>query len=471
MSFSSIQITAKGRALLAKAQTGTQINFTHIKMGDGSMTGQVTDEMTDVINQKVNLSINSLKVLTGGKAKVSASFSNQGLSTGFYWRELAVFATDPDNSQNEIMYCYGNAGALADYIPAEGSQILEKVVSIITLISNASNVTAVIDQSLVYATVQDLNDKISHSLATAAGDFLIASKAGQFVKKTVSEVKALLSLGTAAYKNIDVAEGVASFNMVDIHLKDNFTHGLTGTTDVTGTSTGYTLTPSIPLLEYKVGQRVTLFFDKTNSGAITLNISKLGAVSLKKHNGLDYEAGEIKVNTPYNFIYNGICLINSEVDSESRIIQEYDANSTRLSGAKKDDLLCWSGKCVYALTSSSTTMVLTEIIIDKLRFFKYALLLRIKSANNSLTTDAIKVEVQKNVSGSFVAFSTSVFKASDFSSTTDYNVFPVYFNYTGPKATNNQIKIVITLLTQTTSYEIDLDSIVIMPVGLGVYLS
>ncbi len=40
---------------------------------------------------------------------------------------------------------------------------------------------------------------ILHSLATAVSDFLVASGAGAFVKKTLADVKAILGLGTAAY--------------------------------------------------------------------------------------------------------------------------------------------------------------------------------------------------------------------------------------------------------------------------------
>lgn len=45
----------------------------------------------------------------------------------------------------------------------------------------------------------DHQQYILHSLATAASDFLVASGAGVFVKKTLAEVKTILSLGSAAY--------------------------------------------------------------------------------------------------------------------------------------------------------------------------------------------------------------------------------------------------------------------------------
>lgn len=45
----------------------------------------------------------------------------------------------------------------------------------------------------------ELDKKIKHSLATATNDFLVASGAGAFVKKTLAEVKTILGLGSAAY--------------------------------------------------------------------------------------------------------------------------------------------------------------------------------------------------------------------------------------------------------------------------------
>ena len=44
-----------------------------------------------------------------------------------------------------------------------------------------------------------VTDYVTHDLATAANDFLVASGAGVFVKKTLAEVKTILGLGTAAY--------------------------------------------------------------------------------------------------------------------------------------------------------------------------------------------------------------------------------------------------------------------------------
>ena len=48
-------------------------------------------------------------------------------------------------------------------------------------------------------TTHDHPENILHSLATAVSDFLVASGAGAFVKKTLAEVKTILGLGSAAY--------------------------------------------------------------------------------------------------------------------------------------------------------------------------------------------------------------------------------------------------------------------------------
>lgn len=52
------------------------------------------------------------------------------------------------------------------------------------------------DPNFATTMTNNLAGKIGHSLATAANDFLVASGAGAFVKKTLVEVKALLGLGT-----------------------------------------------------------------------------------------------------------------------------------------------------------------------------------------------------------------------------------------------------------------------------------
>lgn len=104
-----------------------------------------------------------MRTLSGGRAEVAGILSNQSLTSGFYYRELGLFALDPQ--EGEILYCYGNAGNLAEYIPASGGpDVVEKQIVIQTVVGNAANITAVIDTSLVYATVSDMHLAIEQNL-------------------------------------------------------------------------------------------------------------------------------------------------------------------------------------------------------------------------------------------------------------------------------------------------------------------
>ena len=167
MSFGLIAFTNRGQALQAKAQTGEQLNFTKIAVGDGVLSGQSIEDLAGLINQIKSITLNKFKTLPRGKAVVGGVLSNQDIVTGFYWRELGLFAQDPE--LGEILYCYGNAGDLAEFIPSPGgAEILEKQIDIVTIIGNASNVSATIEDSLVYATNQDLNELIRISVSQTA---------------------------------------------------------------------------------------------------------------------------------------------------------------------------------------------------------------------------------------------------------------------------------------------------------------
>jgi hypothetical protein len=157
MSFpNGLVITNVGRVLQSKAQTGVPLNFTKIAIGDGDLGGGLPQERIALISYKKDIPITKLNILADGKALVGGSFNNSGLAVGYYFREIGVFATDPD--VGEILYCYGNAAAMAEYIPAQsGASVIEKYVNVVTIVGNAANVTATIEASLVYVTVPELN--------------------------------------------------------------------------------------------------------------------------------------------------------------------------------------------------------------------------------------------------------------------------------------------------------------------------
>lgn len=166
--FGGLFITNVGRALQLKAQTGVQLNFTRMAVGNGELGSNIIADLRDMKNEIKSLSIDRLQVLTDNKAIVSSTLSNQNLQSGFYFREVGVFAEDPD--EGEILYCYGNAGDNAEYIPGGGgADVIEKIIEILTIIGNAENVTATIDESLAYVTVNRYeNEQGTITLETVA---------------------------------------------------------------------------------------------------------------------------------------------------------------------------------------------------------------------------------------------------------------------------------------------------------------
>lgn len=134
MAFGGLVLTNRGRTLQAKAQTGTELKYTRIGIGDGNLgSGSILD-LNRLINRIKYLDITKIQRRSGGRAIIGGVLSNQELEQGFYFREIGVFAEDPDNG--EILYCYANARELAEYIPsAGGPDVIEKAIDVQTTVA------------------------------------------------------------------------------------------------------------------------------------------------------------------------------------------------------------------------------------------------------------------------------------------------------------------------------------------------
>ena len=154
--FINNDITAAGLIVLAKGAAGQKITYTKIVLGDGYLEeGQTPRSLTGVVSPKAVIDITKLKVNTDGTVAVGGIFTNDQTSDGFFYRELGLYAEDPDPAVGEVLYCYGNCGDLAEWIPPTGgATIVEKTIDIVTAIGTATNVTAYIPAD-AYATKED----------------------------------------------------------------------------------------------------------------------------------------------------------------------------------------------------------------------------------------------------------------------------------------------------------------------------
>lgn len=200
MSFTSPRFTDEGKALQAKAQAGTTLKFTKMQLGDGELGSQAIAAMTGLVNPLITVGISGVKA-GSNYATVKSNFSNSGLTTGFYWREIGVFAADPEkpNDRNsDILYCYANAGSLAEYIPAAGSEIIEKIISIPCIIGDAENVSAEIESG-IYAIKEELKEHIDNRNNPHG---VTAEQIGAFTDKSLTKEKILNKIDV-----LDIAHG------------------------------------------------------------------------------------------------------------------------------------------------------------------------------------------------------------------------------------------------------------------------
>ncbi|MDR1020445.1 MAG: phage tail protein, partial [Synergistaceae bacterium] len=159
--YDGMKFTKAGRTLLAKALAGAELHFTRVAAGDGTLPeGADVYERTDLVHPVRDLPISSVKATTVGQATITAALSNEGLAMGFFAREIGIFAADPDDG--EILYAYTNARDYPDYIPGQdGADVIRSMISFVTVIDSAQNVTAVISGDLVYVTRDELDDRVS----------------------------------------------------------------------------------------------------------------------------------------------------------------------------------------------------------------------------------------------------------------------------------------------------------------------
>lgn len=153
--FSGLILTDRGRDILAAALTGETLTFTRVALGDGLAPAN-PEALATLVSEKRNAPIQSFAVIGNGTSRIRAIVTNVGLAAGFFAREVGVFATDPDTG-SETLYAYANAGDQADYLPAAGgATIVEQLFDLITVVDTAPNVVAVINDSLIYATKDEL---------------------------------------------------------------------------------------------------------------------------------------------------------------------------------------------------------------------------------------------------------------------------------------------------------------------------
>lgn len=149
-------LTPDGYNVLLRGLMGDSIVFTKIKYGNGTPGSGAND----LQNPLFSLEVES-KVRSGSYITLTVSFKNCELEiTDFWATEIGIYVQDPDDDSKELCYCIWEETELekADYINPTVERLQESQYDFMVFVSEAEDVSAVLGETLVYATVTELNN-------------------------------------------------------------------------------------------------------------------------------------------------------------------------------------------------------------------------------------------------------------------------------------------------------------------------
>ena len=144
-------LTTEGERLLAKSIAGTAtITFTKIELGDGDR-GTASKNIDSLESKRMTLDIYSVQLSGDNHITITSILKSENIESGFYFREKAVYATD---GTTEILFMYGTAGSLAEWIQHSTSSVFERTIRTIIAFSEGDKINVTI-QGGAYASGED----------------------------------------------------------------------------------------------------------------------------------------------------------------------------------------------------------------------------------------------------------------------------------------------------------------------------
>lgn len=159
--FSSIKITKQGAILAAKTIVGKKIEFAYVEVGSGTFTGDVKTK-TALTTKEMQCELVEIKQKTETEAVVTFLLKNTDAQKPFYFREIGLFAIDPDTKE-KVLFAYSNAGDKAEYISNSISEKVEKYIDIVVTVDNATNVNITVDDTEIHVTKKELKEAIEEA--------------------------------------------------------------------------------------------------------------------------------------------------------------------------------------------------------------------------------------------------------------------------------------------------------------------
>ena len=182
--YAPVITTVAGNMLITEAiQKKKPLVFTKIGVGDGLIDSESIELLTGLKHQILESPVTDKKLHKNGNVDIITTIDNTSVSTGFFARELGVFAKVGDDG--EKLFGYTNAGSHASYTPADKS-LDEKIITITFGIGSSVNVQIELN-SQMYVTRDMLTNELPRIITGNADD------PNQDLGTSVKLVKGLLS--------------------------------------------------------------------------------------------------------------------------------------------------------------------------------------------------------------------------------------------------------------------------------------
>lgn len=165
MAINRTSITKTGKALMSRMLSEKKtLMFTRLAIGDGTIASdQKLSDLTAMSHEVLSIPVQKYEWNKNDAVILTGQYNSTDFTDTVQYRELAVFADDPDSG--EILFCYGYADQPDELLPNGSVGGLEKVIRAVIPIKEDVNIAAYIqaDTAISYADYSELIKKVDFS--------------------------------------------------------------------------------------------------------------------------------------------------------------------------------------------------------------------------------------------------------------------------------------------------------------------
>lgn len=201
MAINRTSITQGGKALLTKQLANKEtLMFTRLAIGDGEISDeQKLSDMMDMSHEVLSLPVQKCTWNKQDAVILTAQYTSREITSVIQYRELAVFADDPETG--EILFCYGYGDQPEELLPNGAVGGIEKVIEAVIPIKEDVNISAYIqaDTAISYADYAELIRKVDYSYNLSTDNKRRLDELEPLVAKIISDIAKLF----AKYNNLE----------------------------------------------------------------------------------------------------------------------------------------------------------------------------------------------------------------------------------------------------------------------------